>query len=205
MLTNVLGKLASISLRLGERVLRLLKTMEARSTAKLGRAVVIHGSGRVINIKRDPERISVGDDTQIKGELLVFASGGRISVGKWCYIGPDSTLWSGDAEGIQVGDRVLISMGVHIHDTNSHPTDSVKRFAQTRAIYGIGHIDDGSDIKTAPIKIGDDVWIGFGASILKGVEIGDRAIIGARALVTASVPADGIVPAGTIHGKMSNN
>jgi acetyltransferase-like isoleucine patch superfamily enzyme len=202
MLTFALGKLASISLRLGERVLRLLKTMEARSNAKLGRAVVIHGSGRVINIKRDPECISVGDDTQIRGELLVFASGGRISIGKWCYVGPGSTLWSGDAAGIQIGDRVLISMGVHIHDTNSHSTDSIRRFTQTRTIFESGHTSDGTGIKTAPIKIGDDVWIGFGATILKGVEIGDRAIIGARALVNANVPVDGIVPAGTLHGMM---
>jgi acetyltransferase-like isoleucine patch superfamily enzyme len=196
----ILGKLASAVLWVCARILRLMKTTEARIRANLGRNVVVHGDGRVINIKRDSRQIAIGDNSQIRGELLVFASGGRISIGKWCYVGPGSRLWSGDDCGICIGDRVLISMGVHIHDTNSHSTDPINRFSQTQAIFQTGHIIDGSAIKTAPITIGDDVWIGFGATILKGVEIGNRAIIGAQAVVTANVPVDGMVMPGTLHG-----
>ncbi|WP_281033814.1 hypothetical protein [Mesorhizobium sp. M5C.F.Ca.IN.020.29.1.1] len=43
--------------------------------------------------------------------------------------------------------------------------------------------------------MGDDVWIGTGAMIMKGVTIGDRAIISARAIVRSDVPADGLVRA----------
>ena len=44
-----------------------------------------------------------------------------------------------------------------------------------------------------PVLIGDDVWIGADAKILKGVAIGDRSIVGAGAIVTKSVPPDVIV------------
>jgi acetyltransferase-like isoleucine patch superfamily enzyme len=42
--------------------------------------------------------------------------------------------------------------------------------------------------ETAPIRIGDDVWIGRGAVILKGVSIGDGAIVAANAVVTKDIP-----------------
>ena len=44
-----------------------------------------------------------------------------------------------------------------------------------------------------PVTIGNDVWIGHGAVILKGVRIGDRSVVGARAVVTRDVPADTVV------------
>jgi acetyltransferase-like isoleucine patch superfamily enzyme len=48
-------------------------------------------------------------------------------------------------------------------------------------------------LKTAPVKIGNNVWIGMGAVILKGVTIGDNAVVAAGAIVTRSVPANTIV------------
>jgi acetyltransferase-like isoleucine patch superfamily enzyme len=164
----------------------------------MGKNVVIHGEGNIVNIGGNPSRIDIGDSSHIRGDLLVFASGGRIKIGQWCYVGPRSTIWSSDSQGIQIGDRVLISMDVHIHDTNSHPLDAEKRFAQTKSILVSGHIIDGSDIKSSPISIGNDVWIGFGAVIHRGVRIGDRAIIGARAVVTHDVPEDGMLRCGQV-------
>jgi acetyltransferase-like isoleucine patch superfamily enzyme len=82
---------------------------------------------------------------------------------------------------------VLISHGVNIHDTNSHPIDAEARHAHFRHIIQYGHPRSDIDIKAAPIIIGDDVWIGFGAIILKGVTIGKGAIVAAGALVTRDV------------------
>jgi acetyltransferase-like isoleucine patch superfamily enzyme len=175
---------------------RMLKTLAAQHRAILGKGVIVHGEGNIINIGGKPTSIQVGDSSHVRGDLLVFASGGQIKIGKWCYIGPRSTIWSSNAQGIEIGDRVLISMDVHIHDTNSHPVDPEKRFAQTKSIFESGHILDDSDIKSSPIRIGNDVWIGFGAVIHKGVVIGDRAIIGARAIVTQDVPDDGMLKYG---------
>ena len=47
--------------------------------------------------------------------------------------------------------------------------------------------------KSAPIMIGDHVWIGFGATILGGVTIGDGAIVAAGAVVTKDVPPKALV------------
>jgi acetyltransferase-like isoleucine patch superfamily enzyme len=46
---------------------------------------------------------------------------------------------------------------------------------------------------TAPIIIGDDVWIGTGAVITKGVKIGNGAVIGVNSLITKDVPENAIV------------
>lgn len=45
----------------------------------------------------------------------------------------------------------------------------------------------------APVKIGSNVWIGRGACILSGVEIGDGAVVAANAVVTRNVPAQALV------------
>ncbi|WP_376715052.1 DapH/DapD/GlmU-related protein [Janibacter limosus] len=55
------------------------------------------------------------------------------------------------------------------------------------------HPDRRSDMHPAPIVIGRKVWIGANATILKGVTIGDGAIVAAGAVVTKDVPADSIV------------
>ena len=42
---------------------------------------------------------------------------------------------------------------------------------------------------TSPVKIGNDVWIGYGAIITKGVSIGDGCVIGANSVVTLDIPS----------------
>lgn len=71
----------------------------------------------------------------------------------------------------------------HQLDPAGHPTDAARRRA---------HEPTPPDA-IAPVSIGDDVWIGTGAIILKGVSVGDRAIVAARAVVTKDVPADAVV------------
>lgn len=82
---------------------------------------------------------------------------------------------------ISVGDRVTISSGVTFitHD-------------------GSGWLyrdERGRRFRFAPIRIGSDVFIGAGVTVLPGVSIGDRCVVGAGSVVTASVP-DGTVVAG---------
>lgn len=183
----------SAILAIRRRFLRALATRAARENARLGPGTVFGPEGEVVNIARDPARIVIGRNGYIAGALQVFAHGGRIRIGDWCYVGPQSTIWSSDAAGVELGDRVLISWGVHVHDTDSHPLDSAARFAQTQAILTTGHPRTDPGIRSAPVRIGNDVWIGTGAMIFKGVTIGDGAIIGARAIVRRDVPAGGIV------------
>jgi acetyltransferase-like isoleucine patch superfamily enzyme len=183
--------LANLLLTVRERLLAGLVTTAARRDATLGTATRLGSDGRVYNILGDKTAIKVGDNGMVRGELLTFGFGGRIEIGDWFYLGPMSTIWS--ASEINIGDRVLISHSVAIHDSDSHPTDPQLRFAQTRQILTKGHPRENPGVKTKPVRIGNDVWIGMGAIIMKGVTIGDRAIIGARAVVKTDVPADGFV------------
>lgn len=83
---------------------------------------------------------------------------------------------------VTIGDNVLIGSGCIITDTDAHPIDWEYR-------------KNGKNEKTkrSPIVIGNDVFIGARSIILKGVTIGDRAVIGAGSVVSKDVPADCIV------------
>lgn len=70
---------------------------------------------------------------------------------------------------VKIGRNVLIGADTCIGDTDDHP----ERLGTT----------------TAPIRIGDNVFIGMHCIIMKGVTIGDNAIIGAGSVVTKDIPA----------------
>lgn len=188
-----MAKLARVVLKINEVTSARLRTASASVQATLADDVRVLAGGRIINIYGDPANVRVGSHGRIQGELLTFAHGGRIMIGSWFYLGPGSMIWSSDETGIMVGDRVLASANVIIHDTDSHPIPPKSRFEQTKQIFETGHPSINPGIRSAPIRIGDDVWIGAGAMILKGVSIGDAAVIGAGSVVTKDVPSGTIV------------
>lgn len=168
----------------------LLRRLSGRATCLLGVRARLHSSARIRNTSGDTARIRIGDDTHVAGELLVFRHGGDISVGAWCYIGEDARLWS--AKSIRIGDRVLISHNVNIFDSLTHPLSAANRHLHFRAIIEMGH-PEMVDLGEREIVIGDDVWIGVGAILLRGVRIGNGAIIGAGSVVTHDVAPFSIV------------
>jgi acetyltransferase-like isoleucine patch superfamily enzyme len=106
-------------------------------------------------------------------------------------IGDDSVLVGGIfmcAERITVGQRVIISYNVTIADSDFHPLDSELRKQDAIANSPEGDLSQRPPLVTKPVAIGDDVWIGIGAIILKGVHIGAGARIGPGAVVTCNVP-----------------
>jgi acetyltransferase-like isoleucine patch superfamily enzyme len=120
------------------------------------------------------------------GQLLVFAHGGEIQIGESCFIGEYSRIWSATA--IRIGNRVLISHGVNIHDTVSHSSSAASRHQHFNQIFCTGHpLTFDNPPAQAPIVIEDDAWLGFNSTILKGVTIGRGAIIGAASVVTKDV------------------
>lgn len=136
------------------------------------------------NMSGDQHKISIGGNCHIRGELLVYPYCGTIHIGADCYVGEGTKIWS--ERNITIGNRVLIAHNVDIHDCNDHPLDAAMRHRHFMGIVTTG-FSDHFDLQSAPVNIGDDVWIGFGACIMKGVTVGEGAIIAAHAVVTKDV------------------
>src|SRR6185436_13530444 len=97
------------------------------------------------------------------------------------------------AERITVGRRVIISYNVTIADSDFHPIDPEERKRDAVANAPFGDRSQRPVYATSPVVIEDDVWVGIGAIILKGVRIGRGARIGAGAVVTSNVPTGATV------------
>ncbi len=163
---------------------RRLKT-QLHHHLQLGPEAKLMKGAEIVNLNGDPNAISIGSHSLIRGQLLVFWNGGNIRIGEWSYVGESSRIWSQSS--VSIGNNVLISHLVDIHDTDSHPIDFRERRDDARRILGGSKYEQGST-QIASVIIEDDVWIGFKASILKGVRIGAGAIIAAGSIVTKDVP-----------------
>lgn len=93
------------------------------------------------------------------------------------------------AERIQIGARVLISYGVTIADSDFHPRDPALRMADALANAPHAGSTPRPPFRTEPVVVEDDVQIGIGAIVLKGVRIARGARVGAGAVVTSHIPA----------------
>lgn len=80
------------------------------------------------------------------------------------------------SERVTIGARARIGANTTIIDTDFHPLEAAERLQDPRAG------------QTAPVRIGNDVFIGMWSMILKGVTIGDGALIGAGSVVSRDVP-----------------
>jgi maltose O-acetyltransferase len=158
-----------------------------RRIAQIGAHTRIENDGKIINPSNDPARIRIGERCVIRGELFVAAQGGGLAIGDDCFIGHESFMWAWNETPLTIGNRVLVSHHVNIHDSDSHSLDAPLRHEHFKAIARIGHPAFVPDVATAPIRIGDDAWIGYGASIAKGVTVGEGAVVGFRAMVTRDV------------------
>ena len=165
-------------------------------TFAYGRLATLHptarimASGVILNPRLSPELVRIGAHSVVRGELFVFAHGGSIEIGDWCFVGENSRIWSADA--VSIGNRVLISHNVNIHDTNGHPVDAMARHEHFQQIVGAGH-PTVVGMESRPISIGDDAWIGFSVAIMKGVSVGAGAIVAANSVVLEDVPPHALV------------
>jgi len=155
------------------------------NNAVIGEKTKIFEEANIANSLNDRTKIVIGYNSQIRGELLVFGHGGEIKIGSYSFVGERTKIWS--AKKIIIGDRVLISHNVNIHDNNSHSLDAKLRHEDYLYISKIG-LQKENNLDEKEIIIEDDAWIGFNSTIMKGVKIGKGAIIGANTIVTKDVP-----------------
>ncbi len=109
--------------------------------------------------------------------------GNNIYFGNNCEVNMNCTFL--DDNQIIIGNNALIAPNVQIY-TALHPANAADRFGEPK--------EDGSfafcKTQTAPVVIGDNVWIGGGAIIMPGVTIGDNVVIGAGSVVTRDIPGN---------------
>jgi maltose O-acetyltransferase len=162
-----------------------------RRHCEVAAGAVLLAPARIENHRGLRSAIHIGSGSRIAGQLLVFAHGGQIRIGEDCFVGEGTRIWS--AASVTVGNRVLISHGVNIHDTNAHSTSARARHEHIVGLFAHGHPATLPDVPDSPVVIEDDAWIGFNATILKGVRIGRGAIVGAAAVVLHDVPDYSVV------------
>lgn len=125
-----------------------------------------------IRIIRDNGRIFIGNKTTLWPDVKLSCVGrpdklAHLVIGSNCSIGDRTEIHCGDS--ITIGNEVRIAWDCNILDRDYHAID--------------GELE-----KTKPVQIGNGAWLGCRSIILKGVSIGDGAVVAAGSVVTMSVP-----------------
>ncbi len=148
---------------------------------------------RLDNPQEKKEYLSIGGDCIISASFIFESEKGHISIGSHTYIGGSTFICR---TSITIGDNVTIAWGCTFYDHDSHSLDYMSRRKDIddelldlrKGKFFLEH-KDWSVVSTKPIRICNDVWIGMNCIILKGVTIGEGAVIGAGSVVTKDVPA----------------
>lgn len=157
-------------------------------SAEIGNYFSVGPNASCVNLN-SKKNISIGNSVTILGKLHC-AEKGRIEIGDYSRIEFRTEI--GAADKIEIGKYVIISHDVYIYDNNNHSIDcedrkklSLSNFSKEQNSWYK------SDI--SKVRIADNVWIGMNSIILKGVSIGEGAIVAAGSVVTKDVPEYSIV------------
>jgi acetyltransferase-like isoleucine patch superfamily enzyme len=129
--------------------------------------LLVRGGLPLPSIENRGGRIEVGNCALFSGVRLECWNGARIRVGAGTYLNRGVEIVAGGS--VTIGRDCKIARDVIIMDTDQHPLPE-------------------GELVVRPVNIGDRVWIGARAMVLKGVDIGHDSVIGAGAIVTRSVP-----------------
>ena len=175
--------------------------LRKRRTRLLKGKVDIHPSAILLDsayfdyrTEEESKRIFIDEESMIGCNFIFESDSGVIKIGKRTFINAGTNIIS--INEIEIGDDVTIGWNIYIYDHDSHSLDyrfrkdDIERqredfYANRNFIFS----KDWSNVKSAPVKICNKVWIGFNAIILKGVTLGEGAIVAAGAVVTKDVPA----------------
>ncbi len=137
--------------------------------------------------------VTIGERGLIKALFTFETEKGEVRIGNNTHIGGAQFICR---SGIIVGNDVTMAWGITLYDHDSHSADWEYRQHDNEQCYAdyiangnnIAH-KDWSHVNTAPIVIEDKVWIGMDVLVLKGVTIGEGAVVAAKSVVTKDVPA----------------
>jgi len=149
----------------------LLGMWRLRCCTRVGRLPRVYGRPHITNLGA----IIIGDkfqlfSTTVPSEMVAYA-GGRIEIGDRVFINYGASI-SAHQE-IRIGDGSQLGSYACLMDNDYHRVE-----------------DRNADGESKPIILGRNVWLGVRVIVLKGVRIGDNAVIGAGSVVTHDVPAN---------------
>ncbi len=134
-------------------------------------AVTERRRGGVVFAIEPGGRVLVGEGVWLRSDVgtvrLVAFSGGSLELAPQSFL--NGALVSAKAE-VRVGQRSMIGPGSRVYDADQHDFDDARPER-------IGRVD-----------IGDHVWIASDVTVMRGVTIGDHCVVGARSVVTRSLP-----------------
>jgi len=136
----------------------------------------------------------------VLGRVSIHGTG-RIHIGENVLLYPDIHLETQGNARIELGDGLVISRGTHIVAAAGVSIGKGSMIGEYTSIRDANHTRDpdrplrDSGYSAKPIEIGQEVWLGRGVTVLGGVQIGDKATVGANAVVTRNVP-EGVTVAG---------
>ena len=143
---------------------------------------VIFGSGceitRGVRIRAtDGGYAKFADRVCIDRFVDIHSKNGQLSIGQGTFIGQYSVICSQNK--ISIGSDCLIAEHVTIRDQDHN--------------FGTSKKTNLAGMRTSPIEIGNNVWIGAKVTVTKGVKIGNNSVVGANSVVTKDVPPNTIV------------
>ena len=161
----------------------LLGKWRLRRCTRVGRLPRVYGRPRITN----PGEIAIGDkflffSTTVPSEMVAHA-GGRIEIGDSVFVNYGTSISAHKL--VRIGDGSQLGSYVCLMDNDYHSVED-------RAKAGV----------SKPIILGRNVWLGVRVIVLKGVTIGDNAVIGAGSVVTHDIPANAVaagVPARVVR------
>lgn len=135
----------------------------------------------------NPHRIRVGDNCLVGKFSIIHpmssyngqSLNGRIVIGDNVYIGGFCQIHVMDE--LEIGDGAVLSEHVYVSDI-FHGMELNKGLIMRQPLHSKG-----------TVKIGANVFIGYGCSILPGVSLGDHCVVGTRSVVTHSFPAGSMI------------
>ncbi|MBR5535021.1 MAG: acyltransferase [Clostridia bacterium] len=125
-----------------------------------------------VRVMKNNGGITLGDRVFLHRFVKLSAYGGKIEIGNNSYIGDRTEIHSGEA--VKIGNGVNIAWDCNILDRDYHAFNSEKEVIK-------------------PVVIEDNVWIGVRSTVLKGVRIGQGAVVAAGSVVTRDVPPHSLV------------
>jgi len=114
----------------------------------------------------------IGDGTKIR------CHEGTVEIGAKTVMGQECTISA--YQRVRIGEQCVIADRAMFIDFD-HGVVEVERPIRTQGIY------------KRDVEVGSNVWIGYGACILRGVRVGDNSIVGTNSVVTRDVPANAVV------------